>query len=172
MGRVGAAYGVKGWLKLQSYTSPAQGLFDYQPWLLRRPAVGPASSLEDLETLGQKHALVEGRVHGNILVAKLAGMNDRTAALHLTGYEILIRRSQLPALPAGVYYWADLIGLQVKNLQGRDLGRVTELLETGANDVLVVSGDGERLIPYVKDHYVICVDLSAGVMTVDWPDDY
>ena len=118
VGRVGAAYGIKGWVKLQSFTSPPEAIFDYQPWLLRRPEGGRGGSSVGLSaSSGEWIQLEDGKVHGNSLVAKLAEINDRTAAERLTGNEISIRRSQLPALQNGEFYWVDLIGMQVKNLQ-------------------------------------------------------
>ena len=163
VGRVGAPYGVRGWLKLHSYTSPPQALLDYQPWFLCRPNKAEQGHWFQVEA---------GKQHGRGLVAKLQGIEDRSAAEPLVGREIWIKREKLPSLPPGEYYWIDLIGMQVRNLQHQDLGSIKELLETGANDVLVVQGEKERLIPYVKGHYVIEVDLPKREMIVDWPADY
>ena len=107
------------------------------------------------------------------IVARLEGIDDRDQAAALMGADILIRRSQLPDLPEGEYYWTDLEGLQVSNLQGEQLGRVQRLFETGANAVMVVNDSRrERLIPYVSGQYVVAVDLAAGTMRVDWDADF
>ena len=173
VGKVGAPYGVKGWLKIQSYTSPPQSLLQYQPWLLFRPDLTQDFSSAAADSEGSWYTFEQGRPQGKGLVAKFEGIKDRTEAERLVGCAIYIQRSQLPALPEGEFYWIDLIGMQVKNLQDQPLGSIKELLETGANDVLVVrAGNRERLIPYVMDHYVIEVNLPARVVTVDWPEDY
>jgi 16S rRNA processing protein RimM len=113
----------------------------------------------------------EGSVHGRGVIAKLAGVDEREAAAALKGAEVAVARASLPQAPAGEYYWADLQGLRVINLQGEELGRVSHLLETGANDVLVVRGERERLIPFVAA-YVVKVDLAGGELVVDWGADY
>jgi 16S rRNA processing protein RimM len=114
-----------------------------------------------------------GRAHGKILVARLEGCDDRDAAEALVGYEIQVPRSRLPDdLAPGEYYWADLVGLRVETLGGVELGRIARLFETGANDVIVVEGKRERLLPYVWQQVVREVDLGAGVMRVDWDPDF
>lgn len=107
-----------------------------------------------------------------MVVAHLDGVVDRDEAQQLCGWDISIDQRQLPEPEAGEYYWADLVGLKVKNLDGTDLGVVDHLLETGANDVLVVKGDRERLIPFLQQHTVIKINLDAGLMTVDWDPDF
>jgi 16S rRNA processing protein RimM len=110
----------------------------------------------------------EGRPQGKGLVASLEGIEDRDIARLLVGADIYIERDQLPSLPEGEYYWTDLLGLQVINRQGQSLGEVVEILETGANDVLVVKGESRELIPWVWGTYLLDVDLEAGRITVDW----
>ena len=108
-----------------------------------------------------------------MVVAKLAGCNDRDAAEQLVGAEISIRRTQLPATTEpGEFYWTDLVGLRVQTVEGVDLGRIERLFETGANDVIVVQGERERLVPYVWEQVVRDVDLEAGVMHVDWDPEF
>lgn len=156
VGRISGVYGVKGWVKIYSYTDPRDNILQYTPWLLKRPDGWQAVEV------------VDGRAHGKGVVARLEGCEDRDAAARWIDTEIAILRSQLPEPEAGEYYWNDLIGLRVLTLSGEDLGRVDHLLETGANDVLVVQGDRERLIPYIPGDVVTAVDLDAGELRVDW----
>lgn len=114
----------------------------------------------------------QGRAHGKGVVARLADCTDRDQAQRLIGYEIGIHLDQLPSLPPGEYYWKDLIGLQVVNADGDDFGKVENLLETGANDVLVVKGDRERLIPFVMKQVIVEVDLAEGRIRVDWDKEF
>jgi 16S rRNA processing protein RimM len=153
-------YGVGGWVRVFSYTEPRGNIVDYQPWHLR--------SGDDWEP----RRLAEGRVHGKGVIARLEGCEDRDQALALMNREIGVRRDQLPATAPGEYYWSDLMGLEVVNLQHASLGKVDHLLETGANDVLVVVGDRERLIPFVQHDVVKRVDLETGVIQVDWDKDF
>ncbi len=107
------------------------------------------------------------------MVAGLEGINDPDAAAALSGWEILIKKTQLPATAKDEYYWVDLIGLAVENLEGVKLGQVESLLETGANDVLVVKqGDTERLIPFIQPQTVRQVDLEHGLILVDWDAEF
>jgi 16S rRNA processing protein RimM len=143
-----------------SYTRPRDNIVHYRPWYLNR------------EGEWQEHELSEGRQHGKGVVARLAGCEDRDAASRLIGAEIGVRREQLPAAQPGEYYWSDLQGLEVVTLQGESLGTVDHLLETGANDVLVVTGERERLIPFVLGQVVDDVDLARGEIRVDWDRDF
>lgn len=160
MGRVSGVYGVRGWLRVRSDCEPAEQLLDYSPW--------------QLKTAGgwRSHALEDGRAHGSGLVAKLAAVDDRDAARTLVGADIAVERSQLPALAEDEYYWTDLIGLEVVTREGARLGRVIGLMQTGANDVLVVSGDRERLVPFILGQVVREVDAAAGRIEVDWDPDF
>jgi 16S rRNA processing protein RimM len=161
LGHVSGAHGLQGWVKVYSDTSPRENIVSYSPWYLRRDG-------------GQEQAwkVKSGRLQGKLVVAKLEGCNDRDCAESLIGMQILVPRSALPPTTEGEYYWADLVGLRVHTVDGLDLGRVERLFETGANDVIVVVGDRERLIPYVWQQVVRDVDLVAGVMTVDWDADF
>ncbi len=164
VGRIGAPYGVKGWVKVQSYTEIPSNILDYAPWYLRP---------EKAKGTAWREADIDGaRVHGKGIVAKFAGCADRDAAALMRGQEIAVRRDQLPAAEDGEYYWFDLVGLRVETLAGVELGRVSEMMATGANDVMVVKGERERLIPFVTGHIVKDVDLSSGVIRVDWEADY
>jgi 16S rRNA processing protein RimM len=115
---------------------------------------------------------VSGRLQGKNVIANLAEVDDRDQAEALAGANIMIRREQLPDLEEGEYYWSQLIGLSVENTEGVDLGRVDQMIETGANDVLVVQGDRERLIPYVMEDVVKSVDLESQRIVVDWQADF
>ena len=115
--------------------------------------------------------MLDARVHGSAVVAQMQGSEDRDAAARLRGNEVAVPRSALPAAKDNEFYWADLIGLKVENVAGQDLGEVVRILETGANDVLVVRGEREHLIPFVAV-VVNDVDIANGVIRVDWGADY
>ncbi|MCC5860100.1 MAG: ribosome maturation factor RimM [Ectothiorhodospiraceae bacterium] len=160
LGRIGGPHGVKGWVRIQSFTDPRENILSYPRWFLGRGAQWAAYELSD------------GRMQGKSVVALLSGVESREAAESLKGREIAVPRDELPPLPEGEYYWADLIGLRVRTVDGVDLGVVDHLIQTGANDVLVVRGDRERLIPMVVGQYVKRVDLDAGRMDVDWDPEF
>ncbi len=160
MGRISGLFGVKGWVKVFSHTSPRKGILDYRTWYLKRNGGW------------QAYKLAAGHAQGKGVVARLEGFDDRDQAAALMGTDIAIKREQLPKLNPGEYYWSDLEGLRVENLEGVDLGVVSHLFETGANDVMVVKGDRERLIPYTKGEAVKEVDLEAGLILVDWDPDF
>lgn len=159
MGQVSAPFGVQGWIRIRPFTEAPDTLLDHPVWWLDRGGAWQAFSL------------VEGSLHGKGLIARLRGCDDRDAAAGIRGSRIAVPRSQLPTAPADQYYWSDLIGLRVVNTQGEELGRVKDLLETGANDVLVVEGERERLIPFVGA-VVLEVDLAGGTVRVEWGADY
>jgi 16S rRNA processing protein RimM len=161
VGKIVGVSGVRGEIKLESYTEPRTRIFSYQPWLLK-------SGSGEREIGGCR-----GREQGKGVVATLPGIEDRDAAALLVGAEIWVRRSALPRSEKGEYYWADLEGLEVETVEGAKLGRVSHLVATGANDVLVVfDGKRERLIPFVLDDYVKEVDFESGRMTVDWDPEF
>ena len=160
LGKISGLYGVRGWIKVHSYTDPRENIVSYSPWLLER------------DGKWQAFELLEGRRHGKSVVAQLEGLTDRDAAAELVGATIAIRRDQLGPPQAGEYYWADLQGLRVITSGGVELGAVDYLIETGANDVLVVKGDRERLIPFVREQVVKDIDLDSGVIRVDWDPEF
>lgn len=159
MGRVGVPFGVRGWVKVHAYTEHSDSLLDYPAWWLGRNGQW------------REYEVLACDVHPKTLVAHLAGCDDRDAAVALRGCEIAVPRDSLPQTADDEYYWADLIGLKVVNTEQQELGRVSGLLETGANDVLVVQGERERLIPFVSQ-VVLEVDLTTGLIRVDWGLDY
>lgn len=167
MGRVAAPYAVKGWIKVQPFTEYLDSLLDYETWWLGH-ADGP-------KAVWREYRVVEGKVHGQTLLAQLEGVDDRTASEALKGLEVAVDRSEFPEAEAGEYYWDDLIGAEVLNTDGILLGRVVGLMETGAHDVLRVADDREeaqeRLIPFV-DAYVHEVDPEGRRILVEWSADW
>jgi 16S rRNA processing protein RimM len=159
MGRVLGPFGVRGWVKLRTFTESLGSLTAYPVWWVSDGQRWREVVVEETE------------VHTAHLVAKLAGVNDRDQAFALRGQEIAIARDALPPIEEGEYYWADLLGLEVVNVQGEVLGVVEDLLETGANDVLVVKGERQHLLPYVGA-VVLDVNLQQRQIRVDWGLDY
>jgi len=159
VGHITGVQGLKGWVKVFSDTDPRENIVNYSPWMLKA-----ADAIQTLE--------VEGRLQGRLVLAKLAGIESREAAAELIGNKIYIWPEQLPELEEDEYYWSDLIGMQVESLTAEALGQVDDMMETGANDVMVVKGDRERLIPFVLDDIVCEVDLANRRIVVDWQADY
>jgi 16S rRNA processing protein RimM len=159
MGRIAAPHGVKGWIKVQPLTAETRSLLDYRTWWIGG------------EAGWQEHAVISGNAQGRTLLAKIEGCDDREAAAVLKGRTVAVPRAALPAVRAEEYYWADLIGLRVVNTAEQDLGRVTAVVETGANDVLVVEDGRERLIPFIAQ-VIRGVDPGNGVIRVEWGADY
>ncbi len=155
VGKLGATHGILGWLKLYSFTEPAANILAYKPWYLE-------------DATGWKLTLPEAsRKHATGMTVKIAGFDNPEKARLLTNKKIAVLRSQLPQLKKGAYYWSDLEGLTVVNVDGTVLGKVIYLLETGSNDVLVVKGDKEHAIPYLPE-VVTNIDLANQVIQVDW----
>lgn len=159
MGRISAPYAIRGWVRIQTQTEYIDSLLDYPLWYVGRKGQW------------RPFRLIEGKAHGQYLLAHLEGMNDRDAAETVMGMEIAVPREDRPAAEEGEYYWDDLIGLDVVNVEGAALGQVTGLLETGAHDVLQIKGERERLVPFV-DAYVREVDLAARRIVVEWGLDW
>lgn len=159
-GRVGAPFGVRGWVHFQSFLEPPETLFDIERlWIRRRDEWVPLE-------------LVEARDHGRGFVVRLDGVEDRDAAVLLRGADIGVLRDDLPAPEEDEYYWQDLVGLSVQTGDGVPLGTVGGFLETGFHDVMVLSGERERLVPFVIGTVVTEVDRKRGLIVVDWhPDD-
>ncbi|GAB4353799.1 MAG: ribosome maturation factor RimM [Immundisolibacter sp.] len=160
LGRIGAPHGVRGWSQVWSYADPPQGLLRHRRFTAVRH--------KQTRTL----TVVESRAQGDRLQLRFDGIEDRDAAALLTGFELGVPRSALQAPPAGSWYWCDLVGLSVVTMDGTPLGRVQGMIETGAHDVLVVTGERERLIPFVYPQIVKQVDLDAGRIDVDWEAEY
>lgn len=165
MGRIGAPYGIKGWVKLISFTDPVDNLLEY-----RKFQVADGTALREIE-------IDEARPQGAGLIGHIRGCDVREETRHYTGLDLLVPKEELPELDEG-FYWHELEGLRVVNLAGEDLGVLEHMLATGANDVMVVRGDeasvdrSERLLPYVEEQVVKEVDLDARVVRVDWEKDW
>ena len=159
MGRIVAPYGVKGWVKVLPETELIDGLLEYKTWQIGKG--------KDWRSIKLKSA----KVHNNVLVAKLEGVNDRDAAFACKGHQVAVPREALPELDETEYYWSDLIGLAVRNQQDVDFGKIADVFETGANDVIVVKGEIDRLIPFTEQT-VIEVDVEKQTMLVDWDADF
>lgn len=160
MGRVGAPFGVKGWVKVMPFTESPATLARY-----RRVWLGHQGEWREVE-------VEETAVHGAVVVARFAGCGDRDAAARLRGTEVAVPRDALPAAAPGEFYWADLVGLDVVTTGGEPLGKVSEMFSTGANDVMRVGeGKGERLLPFVAT-VVRNVDLAARRIEVAWELDW
>ncbi|MEM1411361.1 MAG: ribosome maturation factor RimM [Pseudomonadota bacterium] len=161
LGYVSGVHGLKGWVKVFSYTDPRDAILDYRPWRMGRE--GEASQVVNLE---------RGQPHGKTIIAALPGVTTPEAARALVGDEIRYPRDEMPESGQGSWYWSDLLGLAVINREGVQLGTVRQMIETGANDVMVLAGERERLIPFVMEQVVQAVDLAAREIRVDWhPDD-
>jgi 16S rRNA processing protein RimM len=160
VGHVSGVYGIQGWLKVYSYTEPRENIAQFSSWTIEHDGSRREAKVED------------GKKHGKGVLVKLSGIDDRDAALALVGAEIEVRRAALPPVAPGEYYWADLEGMSVRSEAGELLGRVDHLIATGAHDVLVLDGDGSRLIPFVVGEIVKDVDLVAGVLVVSWDASY
>jgi len=160
MGRVAAPFGIQGWVKIQTLTAQPGNLRDYPVWWLERDGGWKAT------------AVVAAKVQGKTLVAQFADVGERDAAAALKGCVIAVPRDQLPRTQDNEFYWADLIGLKVVSSERHEFGRVSRVLRTGANDVLVVNeANKEALIPFLAA-VIRKVDLAAGVIEVDWGEDW
>lgn len=158
VGRIAGVYGLNGWVKVVSETDPRDGILGYAPWL-----IGPEAT---------PRRLSERKLHGKGMIVRLDGCDDRDAAAQLVGQEIAVTREQLPPPRPDEFYWFDLEGLAVVTIAGVDLGRVDHLFSTGVNDVLVVKGERERLLPFAWGDVVKDVDFERGRIEVDWDPDF
>ena len=159
MGRIAAPFGVKGWVKVQPFSEDPGTLMDFESWRIGRGTEHKTFTVEAVQD------------HANAMVAKLEGIDDRDAAYALRGQEISVARSDLPPPEENEYYWSDLIGLTAVNREGIELGKVDSLMETGAQDVLVIKGTREHLVPFIAQ-FVGKVDVAGGTIEVDWGEDY
>jgi len=158
IGHISGVHGIKGWVKIYSLTEPREAIFEYQPWLM-------GETLEEVRIL-------QGKKQGKYLVALLEESNDREQAESLVKRPIAVYRDQFPELPDDEFYWMDLAGLVVKLEDGTELGTIDCMLATGANDVMVVKGEKERLIPFVPGQYVKKVSLEDKTVVVDWDPEF
>lgn len=166
LGSINGSHGIKGWLKVFSYTDPLEAILDYSPWILRKGGVEKEITIKD------------GQASGKRIIVQIEGVDTRDQAEDLIGYEVHVNMEAIPDLEEGELYWFQLEGLVVKNSVGEVLGKIDHMLETGANDVMVVEATNDsidkeqRLIPYLEGDVVKQVDQEAGVVIVDWDSDY
>jgi 16S rRNA processing protein RimM len=161
LGRIGAPFGVKGWMHVDSYTAPPEGLLEYPQWVLR---LGSGERIT--------RGLAEGRPQGDRLVARLEGLEDRDAAAALTGAVVEVQRAQMPSPGKRQYYRADLVGLAVRNLEGVQLGNVAQFVDAPTGPVMVVKGaEGREHWVLATPEYLRKVELDDGLILVDWPLD-
>ena len=158
IGHISGVHGVKGWVKIHSLTEPREAIFEYQPWLLGNNR--------------EETAVEQGKQHGKHLIALLENTDDRDQAEGRVNQVISVYRDQFPELPGSEFYWADLIKKGIAPPPVKPLGTIERMLATGANDVMVVQGERERLIPFIQGSCVKNVDLENGIVTVDWDPDF
>jgi 16S rRNA processing protein RimM len=156
VGQIRGLYGVRGWVKVFSYTDPITNIINYSPWFVNQ----------------KMFAVSQAKAHGKGIIAKFESINDRDEAATLLGAELAIDHEQLPATATDEFYWHDLIGLTVINHEDITFGKVESLIATGANDVLVVSGERERLIPFVMNDVILEVNLVEATLRVNWDVDF
>jgi len=160
IGRFGRPQGLKGLVRVISFTEPQHNITNYVPWYTR------------LNNTWQQITVLDIERHNKFILVQIKGYQQREQLSLLTNLDIAVPRSQLPNLPAGEYYWHQLMGMKVVNKDGLILGDVTDLLETGSNDVLVVSGEKRHLIPYILGDFIVHIDDEKRVITVDWDVDF
>ena len=167
LGKLGSSHGIKGWLKITTYTDSVEGIFDYSPWLIK-----DQGEWREVKVL-------QWRFQGKAVVASLEGVETRDQAQMLTNCEIAVTPQQIETLPEDEFYWRDLIGCEVVNTKGYNMGKVQEIVETGSNDVLLVKanakdgfGKAERMMPFVTEQFIIEVNLTEKQITVDWDPDF
>jgi len=160
VGEIKGSYGIKGWVKIHSFTAPPENILHYAPWLL------------DARGVIREMAVVTGKLHGQAVVALLEGIATPEDAQSLRGAKILVDRSSFPPALPGEFYRIDLLGLEVRNLAGFSLGTVKDVMATGANDVLVLEGERERLVPFLQGSTVKAVELEKGEILVDWDENF
>jgi len=163
VGKISGVFGVKGWMKIFSFTEPRKNILSYSPIYMSQKG-----EWIEMEVSG-------GRIQGKGVVMGLVNVTDPDQVLPLIGSELAIKKTQLKPTAKDEFYWSDLIGLTVINLNDEILGQVDSLLETGAHDVLLVKNKerkSEQLIPYVMDEIIQLIDLDKGIIQVDWELDY
>lgn len=156
LGRVVGAFGIRGWIRVFSHTDPPEGILRYRTWTLA----------------GRDWKVLEGQAHGGAVVAALAGLEDRDAAAALRDAVIEVPRAALPRAGRGEFYWTDVLGSEVVSASGAKLGTLSSVTSNGAQDVMVVTGERERLIPFVVGPIVKGVDAKAKRIVVEWEPEY
>ena len=164
VGRLGAAHGVRGWLRVQSFTDPPQRLFEWKRWVLQPPETDKAGATREAK-------LLEARPQGNGWIARLEGVEERDAASRLTGQMILVERDELPPAEGREHYRDDLVGFEAKNVEGALLGVVDHFVDTPGNAVMVIKGAREHWVPVTSQH-LRSIDKDTRKVLVDWPEDF
>jgi 16S rRNA processing protein RimM len=166
LGQIGKVHGIKGWLRLNSFTTPPENILEY------------SELFAEIDESWQVLEISQFKQQSKGLIVHFTGYDDPDIAKQLTGLEVVIASEDLPGLEDGSFYWHELEGMEVSNQQGQVFGLVARLLETGANDVLVVKASAgsidekERLIPYIKESVIKNIDTATGKIVVDWEADY
>ena len=164
VGRLGAAHGVRGWLRVQSYTDPPQRLFEWSTWQLQAQGKDDDGAIREVK-------LLEVRQQGNGWIARIEGIEERDGASRLTGQMILVERDELPPAEGREHYRDDLVGFEAKNLEGAVLGAVDHFVDTPGNVVMVIKGAREHWVPVTGQH-LRSIDKDARTVLVDWPEDF
>lgn len=160
VGQFAKTFGVSGWIKVHSYTYPPTNLVNYDPWFYNKNQAWLHVPVKDVQ------------LQGHNIIALIEGYDSPESVRVFTGIEISVHRSQLPVLPEGEFYWYDLIGLSVHTVGGIELGQVIRVFNSGANDLLVVQGEKEHLIPFIRDHFVLSIDIPLRRIVVDWDPEF
>ena len=160
VGKLGKSYGIHGWLKVQSFTTPHENLLGYNPWYIDKQ-----NQWVPLDLTGVKDI-------GNVFIAKINHVDSPEQAKYYTNLSIAIHQSQLPALAEGEYYWKDLTGLTVHTTTGTCLGKVDYIFDSGAHPIIVVNGEKEHLIPYIKDQFIVSINIAQQNIVVDWDSNF
>ena len=160
VGKVSGPHGIKGWVKVISYTNPLENILSYKEWFIINKEGKKAFSIEDF------------RIQGKKIIVKLDGIQDRNSAEDLKNKEILVSRIELPKLEKNTYYWNDLLDLPVLDKKGTQIGKVDSLFETGSNDVLVIVNENKErlLVPFIMEEVIKKVDLVKEFISIDWPE--
>ena len=160
VGKIGAPHGVQGWVKIRSHTIPSSNIMDYKTWYTNTKTGWEIINIENCQR------------HGKTVIAHIKGVNDPESARQYVGKNIAVLRSQLPKPKKDEYYWTDLEGMEVINNQGEKLGVMDHMIETGANDIMVVIGDRKRLIPFLHKRIVLNIDFDKNIIFVDWDKEF
>ena len=160
VGKISSPHGIKGWVKVISYTDPLENILSYKEWFLPFEEGNKSFSIED------------SRIQGKKIIAKLDGIDDRDSAEDLKKKEILVSRLEFPKLEKNTFYWNDLVDLSVMDKKGKQLGKVDSLFETGSNDVLVIVNENKErfLVPFIMDEVIKKVDLVKEFISIEWPE--
>ena len=161
VGKVSSPHGIKGWLKVISYTDPIENILSYKEWfIINEGGSKKTFSIED------------SRIQGKKIIVKLDGIEDRDSAEDLKNKEILVSRIDLPKLEENTFYWNDLLDLSVLDQKGKKIGKVDSLFETGSNDVLVIVNENKErfLVPFIMEEVIRKVDLVKEFISIDWPE--